>query len=724
MASQLRRNGKPRSCEPCRISKIKCDHATPTCSKCQSRGVVDQCFYHPNPMTKPAGTPRKKPEPRRRKAASEASSARGNGRLTSLTLSPPTLRNDPNTGPITNAWPTPPDSATRTAQTVSDPARSFYLGSTSYASVFTEDRGSLPDTVHEQPSERLSVTPSASSRTVGSRHCQFSIGASIVSTLTPFQFFENSVKMYFDTNKASALIGPLILSILPHLRHDLEQLVAAGAETHMLYAAMTKNTARPLKVPSTMLPSGFHTLITGKHLRWETLGLILAVAGSNAQFTSPHDSIFTLPDGRKLEKDRFIEDVIHATNDCINLCQVHGAVNDIMVWLVYTNMMLISNFYGDNYHGTWRRMGDSVSALYATGMHCEGEFIEGVDKEPLFLRESRRRLYGAVYRSDKTLAVFFGRPPMMGWRYSDRRQQLDVSDEAIASDDPNLLNQQLSRLDSAGWNMDGTIHPASYIRVRCQIAVFKERLLEQSLAGVKDSDVIRNIQAISSECTQWWEALPAHLRYETYSEEDAWIGLGASVTVRLISAYLEYLHLLFQTQRLLHRQTQQALPVLLEVSLKLLSTSLVSTKPNNRVYETRRHFPTVVLFYCFPAAGLLALELRRCTIEGVPLPSTVTRADVIRNLSVLTSCLEWIVLPGDGNHKLCSELNKMLAKVLDEVLNYEPPINGAMENAEDLAGSGQGFFDMPIIDGLEPIPTEAEDFLDWLHDATWNNPII
>ncbi|CBX97107.1 predicted protein [Plenodomus lingam JN3] len=281
---------------------------------CQTRGIVDQvsqrrnsrmlspnglfkCFYHPNPMTKPAGTPRKKPEPRRRKANSEARSAQHHGRLSSLTLSPPTLRNDVNTGPITNTWPTPPESASRANQLPSDPTRSFYLGSTSYAAVFTENRGALPDTVHEQPSERLSVTPSTSSQTIGSRHCQFGIGASIVSTLNPFDFFEKSVKMYFDTNKASALIGPLILSILPQLRQDLEHLGTPGPDSHLLYAAMTKNTARPLKVPSTMLPSAFHTLITGKNLRWETLGLILAVAGSNAQFTSPHDPLFTLPDG-------------------------------------------------------------------------------------------------------------------------------------------------------------------------------------------------------------------------------------------------------------------------------------------------------------------------------------------------------------------------------------------------------------------------------------------
>jgi hypothetical protein len=163
------------------------------------------------------------------------------------------------------------------------------------------------------------------------------------------------------------------------------------------------------------------------------------------------------------------------------------------------------------------------------------------------------------------------------------------------------------------------------------------------------------------------------------------------------------------------------------VSLKLLATSIVSTKPNNRVYETRRHFPTVILFYCSPAAGLLALELRRCTIEGVSLPSTISRADVIRNLSVLTSCLEWIVLPGDGDHKLCSELNKMLALVLDEVLNYEPPIidnQGCREDAATLAaGAGQGFFDMPMIEGLEPIPTEAEEFLNWLDHATFSGAV-
>lgn len=145
-------------------------------------------------------------------------------------------------------------------------------------------------------------------------------------------------------------------------------------------------------------------------------------------------------------------------------------------------------------HGTWRRLGDSVAALYAAGMHCEGGYTEREVTEPLFLRESRRRVYSAVYRIDKTLAIFFGRPPMIGWRYSDRKQLLDVSDDVIFSEDPDVINKALSRLDGNGWNTDGHIHPSTCIRLRCQHAVFKERLLEQSLSGEKDSDVAHNLR--------------------------------------------------------------------------------------------------------------------------------------------------------------------------------------------------------------------------------------
>lgn len=37
-----RRNGKRISCEPCRISKVRCDHAAPVCARCQTRGAPEK----------------------------------------------------------------------------------------------------------------------------------------------------------------------------------------------------------------------------------------------------------------------------------------------------------------------------------------------------------------------------------------------------------------------------------------------------------------------------------------------------------------------------------------------------------------------------------------------------------------------------------------------------------------------------------------------------------
>lgn len=83
---------------------------------------------------------------------------------------------------------------------------------------------------------------------------------------------------------------------------------------------------------------------------------------------------------------------------------------------------------------------------------------------------------------------------MMVWRYSDRRLPLDLADEVITSDDPEVFREAVSKLSPSGWNTEGKINRSSYHRLHCQQAVYKERLLEQSLAGEKDSDVVANLK--------------------------------------------------------------------------------------------------------------------------------------------------------------------------------------------------------------------------------------
>lgn len=44
-----RRNGTQQACEPCRKSKLRCDHSIPICGRCKRRKVVSECKYEPSP---------------------------------------------------------------------------------------------------------------------------------------------------------------------------------------------------------------------------------------------------------------------------------------------------------------------------------------------------------------------------------------------------------------------------------------------------------------------------------------------------------------------------------------------------------------------------------------------------------------------------------------------------------------------------------------------------
>jgi len=66
------------------------------------------------------------------------------------------------------------------------------------------------------------------------------------------------------------------------------------------------------------------------------------------------------------------------------------------------------------------------------------------------------------------------------------------------------------------------------------------------------------------------------------------------------------------------------------------------------------------------------LELLRQTRSRTPTNKAFPRSEVVQNLSVLVSALDWIVRAGEGNYSLCRQARKMLQRILDRVLAPEP----------------------------------------------------
>ena len=124
---------------------------------------------------------------------------------------------------------------------------------------------------------------------------------------------------------------------------------------------------------------------------------------------------------------------------------------------------------------TWNRLGELATDIFEFGAHRDTPSLL-----PLFILESRRRLFAASYQLDKSIAIFLGRPPRISWRHCDCCLPLDISDVDLAGH-THILEAARRSLDSDGWNTKKVYQQASWIRLRFIISTFREEILELSL---------------------------------------------------------------------------------------------------------------------------------------------------------------------------------------------------------------------------------------------------
>lgn len=133
------------------------------------------------------------------------------------------------------------------------------------------------------------------------------------------------------------------MNALPSIRATLENDTDNGS----LVERLAENTSRPFRVPASITASNFHTLYTGDNLRWEFLGTIFAMAVLAAQLAASQH-LTSFPNDASTNTSQLITCALAASNSCISICQYYSSVNDIMLWLLSTNLLLLCNVRGDS----------------------------------------------------------------------------------------------------------------------------------------------------------------------------------------------------------------------------------------------------------------------------------------------------------------------------------------------------------------------------------------
>lgn len=226
---------------------------------------------------------------------------------------------------------------------------------------------------------------------------------------------------------------------------------------------------------------------------------------------------------------------------------------------------------------------------------------------PEFLLESRRRQFAAAYQLDKSIATFLGRPPRIPWRYADCRMPLDISDEALATDNT-VSNYSHDYIDENGWSRNGVVQRSSWIRVRFIISTFRDEILEVSLQNVTPEmeNMLKYIitfflyyvqqlisyRNISQRCHLAWDSLPNWLRYSPQCWDQ---NLHVAVCLMMIISYLAYLYNDFLIQRLIAgKNNPRGNTALLSVSADILSTVLTLGMQREQMVDLRPDFAWTV----------------------------------------------------------------------------------------------------------------------------------
>jgi chromatin structure-remodeling complex subunit RSC3/30 len=298
-----RRNGQLSSCEPCRTSKLRCDHTSPVCGRCERRDLP--CTYHPAPLTQVIAGIRPK------KKIRVARDSTGPGIIHGL-------RND------NSAW-------TRKKASASAPG---FLGQTSYSDVFTDISSGLPaGTIHTVGHDAVPVDSK-----------QINLGAQVLVLLENLTFYREVVTTRFKKYKGWTLGWPmtnLIFTVVEEMWDSLKQEeMDTSARALLMSRRLFETFTKDFEVHLSTTWEEFKIASSG---RWETVGLLFIITGLATDLVPHDDPIFNTMDAKS------IAITASAVGDiCIQFCDNTGIVNDLVSWLLLHQTSLLAVVYGES----------------------------------------------------------------------------------------------------------------------------------------------------------------------------------------------------------------------------------------------------------------------------------------------------------------------------------------------------------------------------------------
>ncbi|KAI0376350.1 hypothetical protein F5Y04DRAFT_212534 [Hypomontagnella monticulosa] len=737
-----------RSCEPCRRSKLRCDHVVPACGRCVRRRCVDQCVYHPNPLTQGRRKEGAAPLTPLTSTHDEDSIIVDSVETSSLespttpAAQPPPLRTtEVVTREVHRAASAPPlhlrdESASRTGM-------QGFLGETSVISIFVDGINNfrVPSPDVESPHvPKIRVS-----------HDRIAQGCKVLSFLKDKHMLNRLVSRWYEVceDEGCICIEPIMKDWLWGLGvHHGDVLRDQNPEKiRKLCELLWRNTQTPITFDENTTAKQWARASTGPNIRWEVIGLIAAVAGQCANIPDP-SNLFNKKKNAAAHPS-FLRQMNDIAETCLSFCRDCEAMGDMFTWLLMETYCLIAMIKGESHHATYTLSGEIISSVVAMGFHQE---IKMNGRVPFFLEEIRKRFFAQTYCGEIGIATFLGRPPRLSHRYCNFDPPLDLSVSQIVLEG-DALAMALAGLDDKGFNTAGRVHRVTWMKTWLRFAPEREDILDLALGQYSREEILHRAEAIQKRSDQHLAGLPTFIkkiRDEPIETE------GRSPTDIL---FMTVIRQAFRAndlllQRVLIRKAGASSEKLIHVARSILKDILLMSQRHDLGTLFQTDIASLLAVQGLRSAAVIAVELlKQEQLPVYPKEPLLPRSQTIQDLAVFAARLGAID-PSDGSFGICDQGRKAITHILDRILSpsnrpdqlqatRKPPTQqdrNAQLSPESLdiptndiaqncnfpmlsAMSGMDFTMPDLNFGIEaPFLGPDNDFMQWLENMDWERP--
>ncbi|KAI0470807.1 hypothetical protein GGR56DRAFT_667875 [Xylariaceae sp. FL0804] len=709
---RYRRNGKLQSCEPCRRSKQRCDHVVPVCRRCIKRRCADRCVYHPSPLTKarkdapitPAsstresGTPRvlssiESPPPASSSAvtdeeaslaAPEASRSAGHG----LPLPPPHRDRAASAPPLhTHDAHESPRAETR------------FLGATNYASTLAEDLGAFG----VAPPDALEPARVPVSNDKILRGCQ------VLAFFVRHRALVNRfVGRFYEIAEGSASVVPEFFAkqwLKLFWAHFQEPLKKGGpdypdhpGQLRALCELLWRNTqAGGLAFGPATTPLQWAHLATAHNIRWEVIGILVAIVGQCMGTLPPSDHLLR---EFNVVRPAFPRQLSEIVATCATFARDCEALDDLFLWLLVESQILTDSLWGDGSYAAYRESAETISAVVAMGLHQD--IRAGKKALPFFLEELRRRLMAVVYILEIAMSSFLGRPPRLSHRYCNLVAPLDLPDSDAFEGDERLARAR-ARLDENGFNTSGRLSRTTYLKVWLCFCPIREDVLDLALGRYTRDEILLRAEQIRARSDPARHDLPPFIREiwrsaagdgDAGDSSSGYLGSAARTGTKTTTPFQMVYRLIILNgwratelllQRVLIRKTGASADRLVRTARDIFGDVLAVTRRHDVASVLQNDMALLLAIQGMRSAAVIAVELLKqeqqqqqhhqqqhgsSANDKSPPPLLLPRSRTIQDLSVFAARLG-DVDPSDGAFGMCDQGRKVITRILDRILS--PP---------------------------------------------------